>query len=146
MKPLNVDFLISAFNSSRNLIWIQDSYINGSAKLVKEACLKCNYNHIELRLDMVYPIDLEETFSKLPNKPGIICIQEIQKSHEYIGSLIYPTLLYYQFRRSSFSNAVKIPDSWKFLMITDFNFVLPDRTLYRRFLKLINPREAINQY
>lgn len=144
LKQLDTGFLSSAFNSDRNLIWIQDEYAEGAAKLVQDTCKVTGHELINVMLNDAWPLDLEELFSSLdPNKKGIICIREIDVAHNYIGSLIYPALLYYEFRRSSMTNHVVIPDSWKFVMITKRNFYIPDRALYRRFLKLVNVREPI---
>jgi hypothetical protein len=144
LKPLDSEFLSSAFNSDRSLIWIQDEHQAGAATLVKDTCRITGHELINVMLNDAWPLDLEELFSGLdPNKKGIICIREIDVAHEYLGSLIYPALLYYQFRRSSITNLVRIPDSWKFVMITKRDFFIPDRSLYRKFLKLVNVREPI---
>lgn len=144
LKPLDTEFLSSVFNSNRSLIWIQDEHQTGAARLVEETCRVTGHELINVMLNEAWPLDLEELFSKLdPNKKGIICIREIDVAHEYLGSLIYPALLYYQFRRSSMTNLVRIPDSWKFVMITKRDFFIPDRSLYRKFLKLVNVREPI---
>lgn len=144
MKPLDLGFLSKAFDSDRNLIWIQDEHERGAAELVEDTCTVTGREFLNVMLNDTWPLDLEELFSNLdPNKRGIICIREIDVAHEYIGSLMYPALLYYEFRRSSMSNSVKIPDSWKFVMITKKDFYISDRGLYRRFLKLVNVRNPI---
>lgn len=142
-KPLTKDFLGSAFNSPRNLIWIQDEYGDGSAHLVKETCELMGHKLVEVMLSDAWPIDLEELFNGLNSIPGIICVREMDKAHEYMSSIIYSTLLYYEFRRSSMSQGVSIPDSWKFVMITKRSFKIPDRSLYNQFLKLVNERDPL---
>lgn len=124
-------------------MWVQDEYALGSVKLLRETCKNEGVEMIEVSLDQAYPIDLEELFSGLSAEGGVICLREADTAHEHMGTLIYAALMYYEFRRSSLSKSVRIPDNWKFVMVTPPSFRIPDRALYRRLLKLVNPREAI---
>ena len=68
IKPLTSDFLLEVFSSNRNLLWIQDISRTSAVDLIKETCKKGEYGYVELNLSEQYPLDLEDTMSKLGSR------------------------------------------------------------------------------
>lgn len=146
LKELTVDFVASALTSLRNLIWVIDSNTEEAANLIGKAAEKVNLPLINLKLHEEWPISLEEIFNNLKEDGGVICVRDMDDVHHYMGSIVYPAMLYYEFRRSSMSESLKIPSSWKFVMITKPGFRVPDQEIYKKFLKLVNPRRPLGVF
>ena len=145
LTPLTTTFLASIFESARNLIWIQDTIPRDASKLVADTCKANNIALREIKLDQAYPIDLEEMFNTLPSSGGVFCIREADSAHSYLNELLDAVFIYYKFRRSSMSKHIRIPKSWKFVLITKPEHRV-NKALYRKFIKLVNVKQKEYEY
>jgi hypothetical protein len=125
-------------DSNTQLYWLERDPVMGGQALLRRAIEIGGLEVREVRLDDCYPMDLEEIFSSLPNKPGIIVIENYDKSDEFVASLITFTMLYYEYRRmlSLDKDSVPIPPQWKFIITTEPNAWLPSPTLHKRLCRI----------
>jgi hypothetical protein len=125
-------------DSNTQLYWLERDPVAGGQALLRRAIEIGGLEVRNVRLDTCYPMDLEELFSSLPSKPGVIVIENYDKSDEFVASLITFTLLYYEYRRmlSSTENCVPIPPQWKFIITTEPNAWIPSPALHKRLCKI----------
>ena len=120
------------------LFWLERDPVMGGQRLLRRAIEIADLEYREVRLDLCYPIDLEELFSKLPDKPGVIIINNYDKSDKFVVDLITFTLLYYEYRKMLCiaEGSVFISPKWKFIITTEPNAWISSPSLHRRLCKI----------
>jgi hypothetical protein len=88
----------------------------------------------EIDLTSIYPIEVEEIFKNLPDKPGIIAFLNYDQADPYLQEIINFTVLYYEYRIMITSNKGIVPVSskWKFAILARPNYWFPNATVYHR--------------
>ena len=120
------------------LYWLERDLGTGGQALLRRAVEIAQLEVREIQLDLCYPIDLEDVFSKLPDKPGVIILNNYDKSDMFVVSLITFTMLYYEYRRmlSLEVDSISISPKWKFIITTAPGAWINTPALHQRLCKL----------
>ena len=126
-------------DENTQLFWLERDPVMGGQTLLRRAIEISGLEHREVRLDLCYPMDLEGLFSSLPDKPGVIIIDNYDKSDKFLVDLITFTLLYYEYRKMLCiaEGSVMIFPKWKFIITTEPNAWIPSPSLHRRLCKIL---------
>lgn len=132
------DLALSFTDPNKNLFWFERDPLEGGQRLLRRALEIAGLEFREIHLDECFPMDLEETFRSLPDKPGAIILHNYDKSDKFLVDLITFTMLYYEYRRmlSETKGAVYIPSQWKFVITTEPRAWIPSPTLHRKLCRI----------
>jgi hypothetical protein len=103
------------------------------SRLIKEAVEFVGSEYRELNLTTCYPMDIEDFFRALPDRPGVIVFSEYDRADTYIQNLINFTVLYYEYRKMiTYGDSVPVSNRWKFILIAKPDYWFDDSTVYKR--------------
>ena len=125
-------------DSNTQLYWLERDPVMGGQALLRRAIEISGLEHKEINLGQCWPMDLEELFKSLPEKPGVLILHDYDRTERYIVDLITFTLLYYEYRKmlSSTEGCVPIPHQWKFIITTEPNAWIPSPDLHKRLCRI----------
>jgi hypothetical protein len=120
------------------LFWLERDPVMGGQTLLRRAVELSGLEVREVHLDQCYPMDLEELFKSLPNKPGVIVLNNYDRSDRFVVDLITFTLLYYEYRKmlSNAEDCVLISPQWKFIITTEPGAWIPSPSLHKRLCRI----------
>ena len=120
------------------LFWLERELGMGGQTLLRRAIEIAELECRQVNLAQCYPMDLEELFKSLPDKPGVIILDEYDRSDGFLVDLITFTLLYYEYRKMLCiaEGSVFISPKWKFIITTEPNAWIPSPSLHRRLCKI----------
>jgi hypothetical protein len=113
--------------------WIEREAGTGVERLLRRACeiagMECRW----VSLSQCYPMDLEALLQELSDKPGIIVLDEFDRSDQFLVDLATFMMLYYEYRKmlTSKSTGIGVPVNWKFVIITEPRARIPSHELYK---------------
>lgn len=142
-KKVTVDFLKSAISNISTPIWVQDDNSKEAWQKLIHACDQKNMSLKTVDLQSVWPMDLQELFNSLSHKGGVIVFKGLENAHEYIEAILMGILRYYEYRYSSLTDPIGIPQNWKLVIITRTRFYLRDREVYNKLFKIYSD-ESMN--
>jgi hypothetical protein len=89
-------------------------------------------------LAQCYPMDLENLLKELPDKPGIIVLDEYDRSDQFLMDLVNFMVLYYEYRKmvTVETGSVGVPLNWKFVIITEPRAWINSPELHKLLYKL----------
>jgi hypothetical protein len=129
-----VTLTVTLTDPNVQLYWFKREVGMGGQTLLRRAIEIAGLEYREVHTDLCYPLDLEELFSNLPDKPGVIILDNYDRSSMFVANLITFTMLYYEYRRmiTVSKDSIPISTKWKFIVTTEPNAWIPDPTLHKR--------------
>lgn len=101
---------------------------------LREAAEISGIDYKEIDLTEIYPIEVEEIFKNLPDKPGVIVFLKYDQADPYLQEIINFTVLYYEYRIMITSNKgiVPVSNKWKFALLANPGYWFSNKTVYHR--------------
>jgi len=119
---------------NKNLFWVERDLIMGGQRLLRRAIEVAALESREIHLNQCYPLDLEDIFSSLPDKPGIIIVHSYDRAHKFMVDLISMVILSHTYQ--SMMGSIYITERWKFIITTEPRAWIPNPNLHRLLCKI----------
>jgi hypothetical protein len=132
------DLAINFKDPTKNLFWFERGLGEGGQALLRRALELAGLEYREIRLNLCYSLDLEEIFQSLPDKPGMIILDDYDRTDKFVVDLITFTMLYYEYRKmiSDTKDVIYIPSQWKFVIVTQPRAWIPSPPLHKRLCRI----------
>ena len=107
--------------------------------VLRQAAEHAGLEYRYVSLSDCFPMDLEEMLRSLPDRPGVIVLDDYDKSDKFLVGLVDFMLLYYEFRKMitlKSASAVPVSVKWKFVIITEPRAWIPNCELHKLLYKL----------
>lgn len=121
----------------RRPMWIKDNYVARAIDLIKSSSSETRV----IRADHAFPLDIEEMFQAIEldsDSKGVILIEGLERAHPYMVGILESAVRTRIFQRGCMSRAVQVPDTWKFVIVTNPTHRIRSHSLYRDLFKLTN--------
>jgi hypothetical protein len=119
--------------------WIERPVGVNVQGVLRQAAEHAGLEYKYVSLTDCFPMDLEDILRSLPDRPGVIVLDEYDKSDKFLVGLVDFMLLYYEYRKMiTLGSAGSIPVSvkWKFVLITEPRAWIPSPELHKLLYKL----------
>lgn len=127
--------VFSKYLSDKRLQLFHIADITNSGQIqLREAAEISGIDYKEIDLTKIYPIEVEEIFKNLPDKPGVIAFLNYDQADPYLQEIINFTVLYYEYRIMITSNKgiVPVSNKWKFALLANPGYWFSNKTVYHR--------------